>query len=167
LTFLLATHVFPLLLIVAAAGDVLSRRISNRLALLLALTFFPAALAAGMPLLSILVHAGAGLGLLATGFALFSFGWVGGGDAKLLAAAGVWLGVDALAPFLAMTVLAGGLLAAALLVRSIFPIAHRLIAPGLLPRARAVKPSVPYGYAIAAGAMLAFSDSWWGSALTQ
>jgi prepilin peptidase CpaA len=119
-----------------------------------------------MPLISILVHAGAGLGLLAAGFILFSFGFVGGGDAKLLAAAGVWLGLDGLAPFLFMTVMAGGLLAATLLVRSVFPIALRHMAPGLLPGASGVKTTVPYGYAIAAGAILALSDSWWGGAFT-
>jgi prepilin peptidase CpaA len=167
MTSFLFTHFFPLLLIVAAAGDVLSRRISNRLALLLALTFFPAAWATGMPLISILVHAGAGLGLLSAGFILFSFGFVGGGDAKLLAAAGVWLGIDDLAPFLTMTVMAGGLLAATLLVRSVFPIALRHMAPGTLGGASAVKPTVPYGYAIAAGAILAISDSWWGTTFAQ
>jgi prepilin peptidase CpaA len=150
----LSAHLFPLLLIVAAAGDVLSRRISNRLVLLLALAFFPAAWAAGMPLMPMLVHAAAGLGLLALGFMLFSFGFMGGGDAKLLAGTGVWLGLESIVPFLTLTVIAGGLLAVILLVR------HLL-------RPRGAKPSVPYGYAIAAGAILAFSDSWWGSAFTQ
>jgi prepilin peptidase CpaA len=148
----LSAHLFPLLLTVAAAGDVLSRRISNPLVLLLALAFFPAAWAAGMPLMPMLVHAAVGLGLLVAGFMLFSLGFVGGGDAKLLAATGVWLGLEGLVPFLTMTAVAGGLLAVILLVRS--------LAGGL-------KPSVPYGYAIAAGAILAFSESWWGSTFTQ
>jgi prepilin peptidase CpaA len=166
MAFVLWTYFFPLLLILAAAGDVLSRRISNRLSLLLALAFLPAAWAAGMPLMSILVHSAAGLGLLTVGFALFSFGFVGGGDAKLIAAAGVWFGFDGLVPFLTMTVLAGGLLAAILLVRSLFPFALRPMAPGAPSCWGGVKPSVPYGYAIAAGAILACSDGWWSTALT-
>jgi prepilin peptidase CpaA len=163
----LSAHLFPLLVTVAAAGDVLSRRISNRLVLFLALAFFPAAWAAGMPLMPMLVHAAVGLGLLVAGFVLFSFGFVGGGDAKLLAAAGVWLGFEGLVPFLTMTAVAGGLLAVILLARSLFPLALGLMKPGVPPRAGGLKPSVPYGYAIAAGAILAFSDSWWGSAFTQ
>ena len=79
------------MLAVAAAIDIRSRRIPNALTGLLAFTGLMQSFTAGhtvSPWLSILgLLSGAGLLL-----ALFAIGAVGGGDLKLLAAAGAWLG---------------------------------------------------------------------------
>lgn len=158
-----APFLFPLLMVVAGTGDVLSRRIPNWLTLLIALSFFPLALAASLPWATILIHAGTGCGLLLIGFLVFSLGLFGGGDAKLLAAAGVWFGLAGLAPFLTMTVLAGGLLSVGVLVWSVVRFDAELKDSGLSRRLGWLKPSIPYGYAIAAGALLACSESWWGA----
>ncbi len=160
----LPTTLFALLMIVAATGDVLSRRISNRLVLLIALGFLPVAWTHGMGFSALLIHAAAGLVVLLAGFALFSVRVLGGGDAKLLGAAAIWFGLAGLPQFLVMTVLAGGILGLAMLAWSVAAFHSEVKRPGLFRFLPLKRPSVPYGYAIAAGAILALPGSWLASA---
>jgi prepilin peptidase CpaA len=146
-------------MILAATSDVLSRRIPNRLTMLVAVSFVVMALTGGIPHVVILMHVCAGLGLLIVGYALFLCGWLGGGDAKLLAAAGLWLGVSKLAAFLALTVFAGGILALAVLTWSLIVFDAEVKDSPLSRRVGWIKPTLPYGYAISAGALLAFSQT--------
>ena len=148
-------------MIVAGAGDALSMRIPNWLVVLLAACFFPLALLTAMPLAILGLHLLVGLGLFILGFALFSFGVFGGGDAKLLAAAGLWLGWPDLLPFVVLTALAGGALAAVVGAWSMFNVNSEAHDGLLFRRLGKIKPNVPYGYAFAIGALLAFPDSWW------
>lgn len=163
---ILTTSVLPLLLFVAAASDVLSLRIPNWLTALTALLFFPMALATAMPLNEFGLHIAAGAGLFVAGFVFFQLGLFGGGDAKLLAAAGLWLGPTLTLPFLFMTTMVGGVLALFVMLWSMFNIYWELEANGKFTKVigqklRALKPKVPYGVALAAGGLLAFKDSWW------
>jgi len=48
----------------------------------------------GMGLHDMLSHLGAGAAVLAVAFACFAIGQVGGGDAKVAAAAALWFGFD-------------------------------------------------------------------------
>ncbi len=157
----LSITLFPLLMIVAGAGDALSMRIPNWLTILIAAAFFPMAFITAMPLATFGLHAAAGLGLFVMGFALFSFGVFGGGDAKLLAAAGLWFGWPDFMGFLVMTVLAGGVLAVVVCAWSLVHIDASFKGSSLFKRFGAIKPNVPYGYAFAIGAILAFPQSWW------
>jgi prepilin peptidase CpaA len=150
----------PVLVIVAGTGDVLSRQIPNRLVLLIAICFFPLAWAHGLPPSAMLIHACAGLAVLLAGFALFSFGFMGGGDAKLLAAVAIWFGFAGLPQLLLMTVLAGGLLALAVLAWSVLSLQAELDEWRFTRRLTSARPSVPYGFAIAAGALLSIQGSW-------
>jgi prepilin peptidase CpaA len=155
------TTLFPLLLIVAGTGDALSMRIPNRLNLLIAVSFFPMAVAAGMPIPMMGLHIAAGFALLAAGYLLFAFGLFGGGDAKLLAAAGLWLGYPASANFIVLSALAGGGLAIAVGAWSLIKLDSE-IRDGFLSRRLAfLKPDLPYGIALAVGGLIAFSQSWW------
>ncbi len=147
-------------MIIAATGDVLTRRIPNSLVLTIALLFFPLAWIGGMPTAAIILHAGCGAGLLALGFVVFSFGFFGGGDAKLLAAAGIWFGLEGLAFFLTMTALTGGLLALTMFIWSAIAFEIKLRDSALSRSIEQFRPSVPYGYAISAGAILAYPQSW-------
>jgi prepilin peptidase CpaA len=61
-------------------------------------------------------HAAAGAAVFVGGALLFSRGWLGGGDVKLLAACALWSGFSGLAWLLLGTVFAGGVLALAALV---------------------------------------------------
>ncbi len=157
----LSITVFPLLMIIAGAGDALSMRIPNWLTLLIAVLFIPMALLTGMPWMMIGLHVLAGLGMFVAGFVLFSLGLFGGGDAKLLAAAGLWLGWPDLMPFLVMTAFAGGALALCVALWSAISIASEAKDGSIFRHLGKIKPNVPYGYAFAIGAILAFPDSWW------
>jgi prepilin peptidase CpaA len=77
---------------------------------------------------------------------------VGGGDVKLLAAASLWLGWPALLPFLIWTAMAGGILGVVLALRILY-VRHVRKAP--------VGTEVPYGIALAAGAIIALPHSGW------
>ncbi len=157
----LSITLFPLLMIVAGAGDALSMRIPNWLTILIALTFFPMAFFTAMPIGSFGFHLAIGIVLFGLGFLLFTFGIFGGGDAKLLAAAGLWLGWPGVVDFLVMTGLAGGLLALTVCAWSLLQMDRSLAGGPLFTRLAAIKPNVPYGYAFAIGAILAFPQSWW------
>jgi prepilin peptidase CpaA len=158
---LLSVSLFPILMIIAGAGDALSLRIPNRLTLAMAALFFPMALATGMPWADIGQHMAMGLGLLILGFTLFSFGLFGGGDAKLLAAAGLWFGTAQALPFILFTALAGGVLALALGIWTLISMSWEIHALPWTSHVKQLMPSVPYGYAFAIGAILAFPESWW------
>jgi prepilin peptidase CpaA len=164
---LCALAVFPALVVVAALRDATSYTIPNWISIAAAALFAPAALLAGVPLpvvgLGLLVGAGA----LVLGMAMFALGWVGGGDAKLMAACGVWLGLASFLPFLTVTAVAGGALALGLLylrkLRDWTPAG----APAWLRRLLTPGESVPYGVAIAAGALLTFPSSPVAAALAR
>jgi prepilin peptidase CpaA len=157
----LSISLFPVLMIIAGAGDALSLRIPNKLTIAIALAFFPMALATGMPLDVFGHHVLMGVVFFILGFTLFSFGLFGGGDAKLLAAAGLWFGSADALPFLVYTGFAGFGLAAIIGIWSMISMDWEIHEVKWTTKLRALKPSVPYGYAFAMGAILAFPQSWW------
>jgi prepilin peptidase CpaA len=162
---ILVLALLPTLMMVAAVSDCLSLRIPNWLTGLVALLFFPMALLTGMPLADFGWHLLGGVILFVAGYALFSFGVFGGGDAKLMAAAGLWFGTDQSLPFLMMTVLAGGILAVAVMSWSLFVTfadLHGLnMEKGIGKAASKIRPKLPYGLAFAVGAIVVYPQSWW------
>lgn len=161
MTAFLSITLFPFLMIVAGAGDALTMRIPNWLTLLIAIAFFPMALLTGMPWGMFGLHVAVGVAMFFAGFLFFSLGLFGGGDAKLLAAAGLWLGWPDLVPFLVMTAFAGGALALAVGIWSLVNMSSEIHDGSIFRRLGKIKPNVPYGYAFAIGAVLAFPQSWW------
>lgn len=154
--------IFGALMISAAISDIFTMTIPNRLCALLAVSFFPAALLAQLPPAVLAAHLVSGLMVLAGTFLLFQFGWLGGGDAKLAAAATMWLGWSGLPVFLLQTGIWGGALCALLLLlRSLRP-SLSLLRPAFIARLAEPSAGVPYGVAIAVGGLLAFphSDLW-------
>jgi prepilin peptidase CpaA len=99
-------------------------------------------------------HAAAGGIMFAIAVLLFHLQWWGGGDAKLVTGVAVWSSLAELAQLGACIALAGGGLAAVLLIGRRLA-AHR-DPETLLPMLRRGGP-VPYGVAIAAGAL------WWAA----
>lgn len=152
---------FPLLMILGGAGDVMTRRIPNSLVVGTAALFLPAALVTGMPIWIMSLHVATAAVLLALGFGLFSFGVVGGGDAKMMAAAGLWLGFPCSILFITFSALAGGLLAAAMGLWFLVTMEGGMHSAWFDKAVAPLKPSVPYGFALAAGAILATPFSWW------
>ena len=162
----LSIFTLPALLIIAATSDFMSLRIPNWLTILTGLLFFPMAYATGLPLHDFGYHLLAGVILFVLGFLLFQFGLFGGGDAKLMAAAGLWFGTSQVIPFLVLTALAGGALALLIGIWSVFMLSwsfegDKAMLGGLRDRLATLKPNIPYGFALAVGGILAFKDTWW------
>lgn len=151
---LLALTAFAALLLYAAGSDVARLTIPNWVSLALAGAFLAAALALGMPLGEIGVHLLFGLAVLAVGFFLFQANIIGGGDAKLLAAAAMWTGFNAFMPLMFWTAVAGGVMALSMLA------ARRLVKqaethPPFVNRLLEARGGIPYGVAIMAGGLMA------------
>lgn len=151
---------FPTLLIVAALRDCASFTIPNWISLALLAIFPVAALASGQSPATIGLALLLGVGGVLVGMGMFAAGWIGGGDAKILAASIPWLGLPATIPFVLVTAVAGGVLAVSLLwLRSglISPLLAN--GPAWLTRLATRGENVPYGVAIAIGALAAFPNS--------
>ena len=105
------------------------------------------------------LHVGAGLTVLVVAFACFAFGWIGGGDAKLVAATTLWLGFGMMLPYLVYASLLGGALTLILLAARRWPLPERLRRVAWIDRLHDSKSGVPYGIALAAAGLLVYSDS--------
>lgn len=154
---LIALGLYAGLLLYAAFSDVKSLTIPNWLSIALVAIFPLAALASGAPLATIGLHLAFGFGVLIVGFVLFQLNILGGGDAKLLAAAAVWTGLVAFKPFILGAALTGGLLALALLAaRQFIPQAETY--PGFVNRLLKKQEGIPYGVAILGGGLMALPE---------
>jgi len=148
---------FAALMIVAAVKDLTSYTIPNWIPVAMIAVFAAAAPFLGLSWGEAGLHAAIGFAALILGMAGFAMGWFGGGDAKIFAAAALWLGWPDTLMFLAFSALAGGALTLALL-------GARRFAP---PRLMAAWPSalfqenaaVPYGLALAVGALAALPNA--------
>jgi len=152
--------ILPALVIIAGLKDAVSFTIPNWISVAAALAFVPAAMAVGADFPAIGVHLSIGAAALAAAIGMWSLRWIGGGDAKLFAASALWLGWPAIGLFALVTALAGGGLAVALLnLRSGWARAFVPVGPRWVERLREHGGDVPYGVAIAIGALVAFPQS--------
>jgi prepilin peptidase CpaA len=146
-----AAAAYPLALAYAVVSDVRRLKIPNRASTVIAAAFLPAAAGAGLEPSAIAVHYAVGGGLLGAGFIAFSRNLMGGGDVKLLAAAGIWSGWAQLGPYLVLVAVLGGVLAAAVLI------AHKLRKAS--PFLDALGQPIPYGVAIGGAAIYLFTEN--------
>ncbi|HXF53733.1 MAG TPA: prepilin peptidase [Hyphomicrobiaceae bacterium] len=153
--------VFPVAMAFAGAMDLLTMTIPNRISLALLAAFPCAALAVGMPWSTFVWHLGAGAAVLALGFLLFSLGWVGGGDAKLLAAAALWLGFDNLLSYAVLVSILGGALALLVLSYRMFVPPLWIAHPAWAARLHDRKTGMPYGLALAGAALWIYPSTAW------
>jgi prepilin peptidase CpaA len=156
---------FPALMAFAAASDLLTMTISNRVSLALAAGFLILALASGMDLADILNHIGAGAIVLVVAFGCFAMGWVGGGDAKIAATAALWFGFAGLLDFLLYASLFGGALTLLLLQFRQWPLPYALTGQAWLLRLHAKESGIPYGIALAIGALMIYPETDWVKAV--
>jgi prepilin peptidase CpaA len=142
----LITLVGIALFIVAAYSDVKSFRIPNSLVATVALLGVVRLIVIGNPSVA-LYTVGDSFIVLAIAFALFWQGFIGGGDAKLIAAAALLVGYNDLLPFLMFMGICGAVISlAALAIHKYLPLYVGPRLATLLPKA---KLAVPYGIAIA------------------
>lgn len=139
------------ILLLAAHHDAREYRIPNRLTLAIAALYPVHVLSSSSP-----VNWGGAIVLaavvLAAGFGLYIFRFIGAGDAKLLAAVTLWAGQDAVLGFLTATSMAGGLIALAMVAPIRFSLAGVLEnIGGSTLRNLLFSETIPYGVPIAAG----------------
>jgi len=141
----------------AAMKDITSLTIPNWINGALALLFLPAAFAAGLGWSATGAHLLLGLTAFVLSFGLFSVGLFGGGDAKMIPAVLLWIGPAGVLDFLFGMALGGGALALVLLgARKAVPAE---LAPSFAQRVLSDEAGIPYGVAIAGGALLAMPAS--------
>ncbi|WP_279481034.1 prepilin peptidase [Aureimonas sp. SK2] len=146
---------FPAAMLAAAIHDLATMEIPNWLVAGLCLVFFPYAAAVGSSWEPVAFHAASGFVVLILTFGCFTAGWMGGGDAKLIAAVALWLGLGPqFLSFLVWMSIFGGILTLGLLL------ARRCFAPttGLRPLDRLLgrETGIPYGVAIGAAGLAEF-----------
>ncbi len=152
---------FPALMAFAASSDLFTMTISNRLSLALTGGFFLLALMTGMSLPALGMHLAAAALVLVIAFTFFALRWIGGGDAKLVAATALWFGFAHLLDYLIYASLFGGALTMLLLQF------RRLALPPVLARQKWIQrlhnagSGVPYGVALAAAALMVYPNTPW------
>ncbi len=152
---------FPVAMAFAAANDLFTMTIPNKISLALVAAFALAAVFAGLSWDQVLIHVGIGAAALVAGFTLFSFRLVGGGDAKLMAAGALWMGSDLVIQYLAYITIYGGVLSLLILAYRRFIPADTLPLPPWAQRLHTHGGGIPYGIAIAAAALMLYPSSAW------
>jgi prepilin peptidase CpaA len=150
---------FPACMAFAAATDLITMTVPNRIAMLLVAGFFMAAPLAGLGLSDIGMHVLVGTLALALAFFCFAMGWIGGGDAKLFAATTLWIGPGLIFTYSLTTALIGGALTLGILLWRGTPLPVAFAGLNWLARLHDAKEGVPYGIALAAAGLLAYPET--------
>jgi len=156
--------IFPFAMAFGAVMDLFTMTIPNKVSLALIAGFLICAALIQMPISQFGVHLAVGAAMLVIGFALFAFNVLGGGDAKLLAAASLWIGFEQLAEYMFYVAVLGGLLSIAIL-------GYRTVLPPLwltrvnwAMRLHGKDCGIPYGIAIGGAGLLVFPATVWFAA---
>lgn len=165
----LVLSVFPLLIMLAGISDYFTLTIPNWINTAIALSVIPFVLLSGMPVEVFAWHVAAGVMSFLVGYYLFSANLIGGGDAKMLAACGLWIGWSELFQFAFYTAIAGGFLAITVGLWS--RLAEKSedgagVMTAWMKKFRTGDLQLPYGIAIAAGGVVIFPATWWVQQLT-
>lgn len=149
------------LLVGAALLDIWKFIIPNWLSLALLGLFAVAAAILPVPL-DWLAHLGGLAVMLAAALLFYVFGLMGGGDLKLAAAVGLWVGIGSLPQLVVGVALAGGAFTLVLIVLRRL-LTGALVTQGAseqvsLPRVLLPGEQIPYGVAIAAGGIWVARD---------
>jgi prepilin peptidase CpaA len=152
-----ALLLFPALMVFTAFSDMFTMKIPNFVSVALIIGFFALALYLQIPAYDILLHVSCALVVLVITLALFYYRIIGAGDAKLATATALWLGWEYLIAYLYFTSFAGAGLCVLVLL------SHWKETPPEGSRfkflARLKAHNVPYGVALAIGALLTYPQS--------
>jgi prepilin peptidase CpaA len=156
---LVALFIFPILMAYAASSDLLTMKIANWLVLVLTVGYFALAMLAQMSWTEIGMSCAAAAIVFAVAFAFFAFGWIGGGDAKLVSATTLWIGFGLMLPYLIYAALLGGGLTLMILAIRRYPLPAVLQRQRWLDRLHDPKVGVPYGITLAIAALLVYPET--------
>ena len=161
LAAMLGAILFPLGMVYAGLMDLFTLKIRNVLVLALAATWLVLAPLAGFSPAEMGASATVAGFVFALTFGFFSFGWIGGGDAKLASVAALWFAPEQAFVFFLYAAMLGGLLTLVILTlrRSLLPVT--LYRVPWIAQLQNPRSGVPYGAAMAPAALLVFPDSAW------
>ena len=103
--------------------------------------------------------------MIVVGLVMFAGNWIGGGDAKLLAAAALWLGFDHLLSFLIWTAILGGGFSLLILAYRRFLPPVWLLGQSWAMRLHDSREGIPYGVAIAGAGLIVYPHTIWMTAI--
>lgn len=156
--------VFPLAMIFGATWDLATMTIPNVLTIAFAAAFVALVPFVGLTLQEIGLHVAAGALMLLIGMGLFAFGWIGGGDAKFVAATALWVGMGNLLAYLIIASVFGGLLTLLILGFRTMPLPPFLYRREWIVRLHDREAGIPYGVALALGGLAVFPQTVWFAA---
>lgn len=152
--------VFPFAMVFAATSDMLTMTIANRVSLILIAGFALLAPFTGMAWSDYAMHFVAMALVLTVCFGLFAVGVMGGGDAKLMSATALWIGLNInLMQYLVIGSLLGGILTLMILrfrgsnitvYTSHVEFLHKMAEP---------KGKIPYGMALGIAGLFVFPET--------
>jgi prepilin peptidase CpaA len=143
----------------AGMMDLTTMKIRNEIVVFLFATYAALAPLAGFSFGSIGLNFLVALGVMACMFVFF--GWIGGGDAKVMSVIALWLGADYMLSYVVITAFLGGVLTVGILLFRSTPLPAVLLDVPWIARLHSISSGVPYGVAIAAGALLILPQTPW------
>jgi len=151
---------FPFFMAYAAFSDLFSMTISNKISLFLLGGFGFFAWQIGMDWDTLVNHVTIFAIALSIVFVAFALNLFGGGDAKLIACTSLWLGSETM-PYLFYSSMFGAVLALILLRFRTKILPPRLYEISWVKQLHQDGIGIPYGIALAAGAMVVFPNTPW------
>ncbi|MEY4696172.1 MAG: hypothetical protein RIT14_600 [Pseudomonadota bacterium] len=162
---ILAVALFSAAMIYAALRDVLTLSIPDGLILMLVAGWLLLAPAAGLTAQAMALSLGAAAMVFFATVAVHALGWTGGSSMRLATAATLWLGGEQAGPFLATTLLIGGLAGLVLYTLRSVSLPGRLAGQAWLVRLQSGPAGVPHALAIGLAALLTLPATDWAGAL--
>ncbi len=158
--------IFPLAMLVSASMDILTMTIPNKVTLALVVGFFVLAPFVGFTWQEFGLHIAIGFAMLVITMGMFAMGWIGGGDAKLFAATGLWLGYTTqMFEYALYASLLGGVLTVLVMKLRMMPVLPSWMSFKWLERLHNPNEGVPYGVALAAAGLLIYPHTVWMNAI--
>jgi len=152
---------FPFFVIYAAASDLFSMTISNKVSLALMAGFMVFALWMRMDYMTIAWHWAMFAMVLAGGFALFALGAMGGGDAKLAASTALWLGWEHTMSYFLISAIMGGVLTLMIIKLRTMPLPDRVTDVDWVYRLYRADSGIPYGIVLGIAAIVVYPQTLW------
>jgi prepilin peptidase CpaA len=156
---LLVLGIFPGTMALTALTDLLFMRVPISLVFALTVGFFILAPLVGLGLGDIATHVATAFAALTLCLALFSLGWIGGGDVKLFAASCLWFGPHDTIAYSVLVAVIGMSLTILILFWRGLPLPSTLASQGWVIRLHNPKEGVPYGIALAAAGLLVYPST--------
>jgi prepilin peptidase CpaA len=163
---LAASLLFVAFMVAAGLMDLFTMTIRNTLVVAMLVLYAALAPLAGLGVAAIGASVVVAVLVFVGGLLCFSFGWIGGGDAKLAVSTVLWLGAEQAFSYLMATALFGGLLTLVILAFRLIPLPAGLAGQTWLQRLHGKSTGVPYGVAMALGGLVVLPNSVWWAGLS-